>query len=65
MKKSIIPAMLVLLAIVAYSNTSMAETSARALIEQCRQQADSQGVKDVADYINACLDELVQYDTSE
>ena len=41
------------------------EASAQALIDQCRQEAESKGAENVQDYIGTCLDEIMQYDTSE
>jgi hypothetical protein len=53
-----------LLLIAGYSNVLAMDAEAQALIESCRSEAESKAVENVPDYINACLDEILQYDTS-
>jgi hypothetical protein len=53
-----------LLLIAGYGNVLAMDAEAQALIEHCRSEAESKGVANVPDYINACLDEILQYDTS-
>ena len=56
----------VVMAVVFTSNSVLAiDASAQALIDQCKQEAESKGAGNVQEYISSCLDELMQYDTSE
>jgi len=64
MKRALINLSTALLLIVGYGNVAAMDAEAEALIEACRSEAESKGVDNVPDYINACLDEIVQYDTS-
>ena len=64
MKRAFLNLTTTLLLIAAYSNAAAMDADAQALIERCRGEAESKGAENVPDYINACLDEIMQYDTS-
>ena len=64
MKRAFLNLTTALLLITGYGNVAAMDAEAQALIERCRAEAESKGAENVPDYINACLDEIMQYDTS-
>lgn len=64
MKRAFLNLSTALLLIGGYGNVAAIDAEAEGLIEACRNEAESKGVDDVPDYINTCLDEIMQYDTS-